>query len=255
MTLVAFDVDRMYSDEVQTHIFNDGVIKVKVPNTGINKIEVITSKHGFKLYLFMVGKCFNASSLIRWLRSPFLEELGSDEFQNLLVNFWSDRALRDVGNTSSEIINFILIPDLNLCYRLTIDDHMNSNGHLNVFRVNEMGNYALEGLDNFTANMVSMLNNLGRGNEFTPKERFAMNCLIGFEELGETYSEMEYKSGEVKTGLCTKALIKEVIPSLMKRSPMIKDLLSERYKQLDELKLKSPEVTKITESSNVIGKD
>lgn len=118
-----------------------------------------------------------------------------------------------------------------------------------------MGNYALEGLDNFTAYMVSMLNSLDRGNDFTPKERFAMNCLICFEDLGETYSELEYESGEVKTGLRTRALIKEVIPSLMKRSPMIKDLLKERYKQLDELKLKSPEITKNTERSNVIGND
>lgn len=247
MTLVAFDVDRMYSDEVQTHFFNDGEVKVMVPNAGINKIEVIISKQGFKIYLFMVGRCFNVKPLVRWLKTLSLDNLKGEDFEDHLLNFWTDRALRLTKDPNLDSINFILVPELELCYRLYVE---NGRGALNVFRINEMGNYALEGLDNFTAYMVSMLNTLDRGSDFTPKERFAMNCLMRFEEIGETYSELEYETGEVKTGLCTRALIKEVIPSLMKRSPMIKELLNERYKQLGELKLKSP---KITKNSNVIG--
>lgn len=132
MTLVAFDVDRMYSDEVQTHIFRDGGIKVMVPNTGINKIETINSKQDFKIYIFMVGKCFNANPLIRWLKTLPLDSLKGEDFRDHLVNFWADRAMRFINDPNADTINFILVPELELCYRLHIED---GRGVLNFFSV------------------------------------------------------------------------------------------------------------------------
>lgn len=244
MTLVAFDEDQMYYDEVVLTTFKNGDVKVSIPIEGRDKVEEIITKDGFKIYLFCAGRRFTTGPFKRWLRSLNLEEMMGDEFFQLAINIWTDRVMRCI-ESGDTVINFLLLPELGVCYRLRITDSVQGKGSISAFKINEMGIYALEGYDTMTSNMTLMMETLGKGNPFTPKECFAINSLIYLPDLGTKYSTLEYKSGEVKTGLCIKELIKNTIPGLMKSSPMLKELLTDRYKQLDELKLKEPKIEKI----------
>lgn len=243
MTLVVTGPTHAYADEVNTHLITYGTNKLTTTlyTHDNRKFHTLQSIHGYAIHYIMIGTVRPIPTVIELLEKLTPEQLTVNPLITM-ERILSSALEFDCNNTPSTgdtdtTTLHAIIPSHNRLIR--IYHYSKSSRGTNIRPLDDLGIYAHEGLDDRLIDLRRLLDGLpGIDVTLTTEQTFALGMLLEYDKLGDRYQVLDYKTGEVTMGLCTKTFIKTHIPQMFKQYPMLKGLIQPQYRMLSKLEFK-----------------
>ena len=238
MTLIVTGPTHTYADEIDTYTMTIGDIDHVHPSYNCTKIDPIENAHEIPIYYAISGTVLRYDTVRALLARLTLSQLQDKDF-----GFIMSRALDyDYGrsgttNSGTDTTMMVVLPHHNQLMRLSRTPKGVLSYSLNKLDDPDLGAYSHEGCDGSITYLQYLIQHTpGLDITLSTVERFALGMLAAYHELGDHYQVLEHATGTLSKGLDTKSLIRDTLPPLFRKYPVLRGIYGTQYKKLASLK-------------------
>lgn len=238
MTLFVTGPTHTLVDEIVTTTVTVNEIDRNFYTHNNRKIYPIDNKHDIPMYYVVIGTVVDYGTLLTLASQLTLDQLLEPSIRKVLAKTMDyDYRVSNTGDSGVNTCVQIILPKHNRLIRLL----RTPKGALttSLKTLDDLGDHFIEGF----GTSIIYLHYLAKYTpgfdlDLTTDELFALAMLSDYEELGDRYQRLDHATCTIETGLDTKQLIRETLPPLFKRHPVLKGIFGPQYKLLPTLKHK-----------------
>lgn len=238
MTLIVTGPTHTLADEIVTTTVTVDDKEHEFYTHDSKKIHSITNKHDIPMYYTVIGTVVDYNTLLTLASKLTLDQLVDPSIGKVLSRTLDyDYRRSNTSNSGTNTTVQIILPKHNQLIRLTRTPKGGLTATLKT--LDKLDDYAHEGIDSSILYLHYLsLHTPGFDLDLTTDELFSLAMLSGYDELGDRYQRLDHATCTIETGLDTKQLIRETLPPLFKRHPVLKGIFGTQYKLLPTLKHK-----------------